>query len=573
MEEITLYGITLTVVTILLIVVVLYAIRAVKNKGYKKKLEYLDIEKNKISGTPIVPELAKVENYKNNDKINIMYKEWKGRLDDINEFQIPRITDMLLEADYTLSQMDYKSTLYKIAKLEMEIYKVRTNAEFLLDEIRDLTTSEERNRMTITKLKTRYRELFERFNSTKGDYGSISESISLQFENIAKKFEDFEKVVENSQIQELNQINDSIEEMLDHMTVIIEEMPSIVLLAVGVIPKKIEEIKRYYDAMTKAGYPLDYLNVEYNIDEAKTKLKDIMTRAKHLNIEESLLILKVLNEYFEGLINDFEKEKTSRKTYEETLKSFDRKLTGINKLVSDIFKQLKEIKNLYDLNDKDIEILNKIKEELKKLNTDHKVLVDHTGNGAFAYSKLCKELDVLVVRLSAIEESLDSTLDTIGAMKDDEARAREQLEEVKLVLKNAKSKMREYNFPHIPDSYFVELSEAQAAIKEIILELDKKPISINTLNTRVDTARDLVLKLFSKTKEMIKTAKFSEMAIVYGNRYRSEYDDLDRNLAYSEMLFFKGEYQKSLELSIKSLNAIEPGIYDKLIGYYGNEKI
>ena len=116
-------------------------------------------------------------------------------------------------------------------------------------------------------------------------------------------------------------------------------------------------------------------------------------------------------------------------------------------------------------------------------------------------------------------------------------------------------------------------SYKRAAIKEIILELDKKPISINTLNTRVDTARDLVLKLYSKTKEMIKTAKFSEMAIVYGNRYRSDYDDLDRNLAYSEMLFFKGEYQKSLELSIKSLNAIEPGIYDKLIGYYGNEKI
>ena len=50
--------------------------------------------------------------------------------------------------------------------------------------------------MTITKLKTRYRELFERFNSTKGDYGVIAESISLQFENIAKKFEDFEKVIE-----------------------------------------------------------------------------------------------------------------------------------------------------------------------------------------------------------------------------------------------------------------------------------------------------------------------------------------------------------------------------------------
>jgi septation ring formation regulator len=132
--------------------------------------------------------------------------------------------------------------------------------------------------------------------------------------------------------------------------------------------------------------------------------------------------------------------------------------------------------------------------------------------------------------------------------------------------------MREYKLPVVPESYYIELSEAQSAIKEIILELDKKPISISILNTRVDTARDLVLKLFSRTKEMIKVAKFSEMAIVYGNRYRSASDELDRNLAYSEMMFFRGEYQKSLELSINSLNRVEPGIYDKLIGYYGNEK-
>lgn len=572
MEEITLYGITLTIITMLLIVVVLYAIRASKNKGFKKKLEYLDIEKNKISGTPIVPELSKIESYIGNEKLNIMYNEWKGRLEDINETQIPKITDMLLEADYTLSQMDYKSTLYKIAKLEMEIYKVRTNAEFLLDEIKDVTSSEERNRAIITKLKTKYRELFQKYNDTKGDYGIIAESVSLQFENIAKRFEDFERIMENSQIQELTQITTSIEEMLEHMTVVIEEMPTIVLMAQGVIPKKIEELKRYYDAMNRAGFPLDYLNVEYNIEEANKKLSDILSRAKILNMEDSILELKVLNEYFEGLFNDFEKEKVNRKIYEETLSSFDRKLTGINKLVADIFKQLNDIKSVYDLNDEDITLLNKIREELKKLNTDYKVLVDHTGNSTFAYSKLCKELDVLVVRLSAIEESLDSTLDTIGNMKEDEVRAHQQLEEIKVILKNSKSKMREYKLPVVPESYYIELSEAQSAIKEIILELDKKPISISILNTRVDTARDLVLKLFSRTKEMIKVAKFSEMAIVYGNRYRSASDELDRNLAYSEMMFFRGEYQKSLELSINSLNRVEPGIYDKLIGYYGNEK-
>lgn len=154
-------------------------------------------------------------------------------------------------------------------------------------------------------------------------------------------------------------------------------------------------------------------------------------------------------------------------------------------------------------------------------------------------------------------------------MRDDELRAREQLEEIKTILKESKAIIRECNLPTVPKSYYTELNEASSAIKEIIKELDKKPITIKVLNTRVDTARDLVLKLYTKTKEIVKNARFAEMAIVYGNRYRSSIDGIDKNLTYSEVLFFKGEYKKSLELTINVLNRIEPGIYDKLSKLYG----
>ena len=64
---------------------------------------------------------------------------------------------------------------------------------------------------------------------------------------------------------------------------------------------------------------------------------------------------------------------------------------------------------------------------------------------------------------------------------------------------------------------------------------------------------------------------FAEMAIVYGNRYRSENEDLDKYLIYAEKLFFNGEYQKSLEITINSLNRVENGIYDKLLNLYSKE--
>ena len=69
----------------------------------------------------------------------------------------------------------------------------------------------------------------------------------------------------------------------------------------------------------------------------------------------------------------------------------------------------------------------------------------------------------------------------------------------------------------------------------------------------------------------MKTAMFAEMAIVYGNKYRALHEETNKNLSYSEVLFFKGEYKKSLELTINTINRVEPGIYNKLLSLYGNK--
>ena len=558
--------------TLFVVLIVLGVLKSRKKKKYKKIIEDLDYQKNRLDTSPVGPELAKVESYVGNEKLKVLYNNWKERLNDIKEIQIPKITDMLIEAEYSLSQTDYKSTMYKIAKLEMEIYKVRATSAFLLNEIKDITNSEERNRASITKLKSKYRELYEKFEETRNEFGEFAGVVSMQFENIAKRFEDFETLMENNEYTEVPNILKAIDELLKHMEVVIDELPSIVLIAEGILPKKMEEINDIYQKMVAAGYPLDYLNVEYNIDEAKKKISDILDRAKVLNLEDSLFDLKVLTEYFENLFTDFEKEKVIKADYDEANKTLQTKLKKINKLVKDIFEQINDLKRMYSLSEEDIKDLYDVKNDLEKLNEDYNTLITHTSNHSFAYSKLTEEIENLVVRLSEIENKLDNTLNVIGNMHDDEMRARQQLAEVEDLLKNSQKQIRSFNLPVIPNRYFVELKEAKDAMKEIVKELDKKPITIETLNTRVDTARDLALKLYGKTKEMMKTAMFAEMAIVYGNRYRSSEKDLDRNLTYAEMLLIKGEYKKSLELTINSLNKIEPGIYDKLLKLYGGKE-
>lgn len=563
-KKMTVIAICITIVLFTLLIIVI-VMKSKKKKKFKKIIEDLDYQKNELSSAPVNSELTKVRDYINNEKLQVMYNGWKERLDDIKEVKIPKITDMLIESEYLLDKKDYKSVMYKIAKLEMEIYKVRTTSEFLLDEIKNVTKSEQRNRGSITKQKAEYRKLYQKFNETRGEFEEYEKIVENQFQTIAKRFEDFETLMENNELIDIPKILKVIDEMINHIEVVMEELPSIILIAKKLLPKKIKQIENSYEKMVKEGYPLDYLNIEYNIEEANKKIEDILERAKVLNLENSLFDLKVLTEYFEKVFTEFDKEKVIKIDYEDAEIAFKNKLKNTNKLVKEIFDQMNYLKKMYNLTEDDINNFNEVKKEVTEINNDYRALVTNVDSHSFAYSQLTDSIEKLFNRLIKAEEKLDKSLKVMGNMHNDEVRARQQLSEVKDLLKKSQTQIRSYNLPVLPNSYFVELKEAKEAIREIIKELEKKPITIETLNTRVDTARDLAIKLYSKTRDMIKTARFAEMAIVYGNRYRSSEREIDKNLSYSENLFFKGQYKKSLEHTINSLNKIEPGIYEKLL--------
>lgn len=550
--------------TLLSIITMIIIIRGRKKRVMKRAISALEIEKNKLASSPIVPELAKVESFLNNEKLEVMYNEWSERLKDIKENQVPNLSNMLLEAEYSLKQKDYKSTIYKIAKLEMELYKVKTNSEFLLGEIKEITNSESKSRSAITKYRASYRELYEKFLSSKDAYGKFAGVVQAQFEVIAKRFEDFESIMDNNEFGEVATIINIIDELLKHMEIVIEEVPSIVLLVFNVLPKRMEEIATIYNEMTSDNYPLDYLNVEENVTEANNKIKDIITRTKSLNLQDSLYELKILLDYFDSLFIDFENEKRARASYNDKLSSFKERLDKMNEVINEINSSMDNLTNIYNLNDEKISLIKEVSASLDKINENYKVLNDHTGNHTFAYSQLLGEVEGLSKELGISEDKLDESLNEIGTMRDDEVRARHQLEEIKMVLKESKDKMREYNLPVIPNNYYIELKEASLAMNEIVRELEKKPITIDVLNTRVDTARDLVLKLYSRTNEILKYARMSEAAIVYGNRYRSSLSELNKHLNISEQLFYKGEYKKSLANTVNILKTIDPSITNRL---------
>ena len=556
------------VICIIVIIVALHIIRKSVANKYRKRVHELEVAKNVVASTPVSLELSKVEPIIKNDKMEEKYNEWQDRFNKLRDNDLALIDDMLIDLDIYIDKKDYKSCVYRLAKTEFEIYRVREAADSLLDEIKEITLSEEKYRAIVIKLKAKYRELNKDFQNHRQMYDDMQEAVSLQLENIERRFLDFEKVMEKNQYSEVVHIVKALDNMIEHMGIVIKEVPDLLLMAKQVIPNRMKEVKELNDDMVNHGFPLASLNVDYNLEESQKNIDHILDKVKVLNLEDCMFELKTMLDYYDSLFVDFEKERLSRKAYEEMEKDFAKKLEKTNKVVDEVYKQLDDIKNMYDLNDQDVETIHEVNKVLVVINDDYKKMLAKVEAKSSPYSMLQQEVEELIVRLKDMEDNLDTALKSLGNMYDDEIRAREQLEEIESFLKQSKDKMRSYKLPIITNNYFVQLSEANEAIAEVVKELERKPIVIKTLNTRVDTARDLVLKLYNTTNEMIKTAQLAEMAIVFGNRYRVNYDEVDSGLNDAESMFFKGEYKKALDISIKAVSLVDENIYRKLLAVY-----
>ena len=561
------------IITIIVVVVTAVLTIRKKRKSYNEFIIELERSKNLIISGNILSELNKVESLINNKELEEKYDSWKKQFKSIKDNDVVRITDRLIEVEDYLANNRYKEVDDILSSIEYDIYMAKAKSIKLLEDIQEITLSEERNREKVTKLKTDYRKIYLQYNnSNKNDYALILNTLELQFENVDKLFSAFEIAMENNVYSEVGKIVKALEDTIGNLKIVIDEAPSIILMGEKMIPSRIQDIKKQANKLKEDGYNIDYIKVDYNISEAEKKVRDVFDRLKVLNLEDSIFELRtILVIVFEKIYQAFEEEKKSKKLFDDYIRTVIIKCKDLNKTLDELQNKVPDIKYSYDLTDDDIKIIGDLAKEVRLCEEAYNKNMEQFRSKSQPYSRLAKEMERISVKLIKIEETLDYTRRSLGSLKEDEIRAREQQDAIKNIMRQTKNHIYSYKLPIIPKEFITEYQEANDALREMGLELEKKPISITVLNTRVDTARDLALKVYNTAYTTIKRAAMAENAIVYGNRFRAVNKEINNGLSRAEKLFFKGMFNESLSEAIKSLNVVEPGIKDKLLEEYKEE--
>ena len=174
----------------LLTMVIVLVVLIVMDKRYKNKINNeinnLEREKNLIISSNILSELNKVEALVNNVELKKKYKGWLKRFELIRDVEVPKITDEIIELQNDFNEKNYDKLKRSLVDVEVDINYLKTKSDFLLNEIKEITLSEERNRETVIKLKADYREIRNLYNNNINDFEIIKKPIELQFENVDK---------------------------------------------------------------------------------------------------------------------------------------------------------------------------------------------------------------------------------------------------------------------------------------------------------------------------------------------------------------------------------------------------
>ena len=85
------------------------------------------------------------------------------------------------------------------------------------------------------------------------------------------------------------------------------------------------------------------------------------------------------------------------------------------------------------------------------------------------------------------------------------------------------------------------------------------------MNKTLDEAIDYIYKLYNNVNNVVGMALMVENAIVFGNKYRSTYPEVDRELSRAEFAYLNGEYTQALTIAIACMENLFPHEADEKI--------
>lgn len=547
----------------LIIFMIVY--HSIKLKIYRQEILDLQNQINGIKTLPLQYRLGRVQSIaKNMPEVAEEYEQFTKDFEKITEFQKNELGVLVNEVDESLFYGKTHGIKKKFALIREMTQRYDHDAKDLLARIEKVTEIENIQRVEIIRVKGKYREVGNEYEKIRVKVEEFVPHALEMFKELDDDFVKLETLMNNQMFADAKNFTEEIENRIDSLQENLKDLPSYVYVVSDLLPSKIDKVDELITFLEGDEYALEEMNIAARRQEVDEQMEESIAHVKNVDIKGAAEVLEPLTGLIEELVIDLGKELDSYKQFKEKWRESYNELQRLTDVYQNTMKEYRRLITEFVIDEEEV-VISKKYEEFKQIQKDANDLIEQMESGHFAYANMLEHVENLYDRMM----QHDAYLEEFKKQKEDidtkNQKTEELLENINIVLLEIKSEIKNEHLPLVNDSYRDYIADSYNKVEEIKRFKTHKPVVLNELCAKVEGARDVIYKLYDNVHNMIVTAGMVEDAIVYANRYRSMFLEVNTELTKAEVLFRNGEYRNALQVAVDILERLEPGKYEELI--------
>lgn len=547
----------------LIIFMIVY--HSIKLKIYRQEILDLQNQINGIKTLPLQYRLGRVQSIaKNMPEVAEEYEQFTKDFEKITEFQKNELGVLVNEVDESLFYGKTHGIKKKFALIREMTQRYDHDAKDLLARIEKVTEIENIQRVEIIRVKGKYREVGNEYEKIRVKVEEFVPHVLEMFKELDDDFVKLETLMNNQMFADAKNFTEEIENRIDSLQENLKDLPSYVYVVSDLLPSKIDKVDELITSLEGDEYALEEMNIAARRQEVDEQMEESIAHVKNVDIKGAAEVLELLTGLIEELVIDLGKELDSYKQFKEKWRESYNELQRLTDVYQNTMKEYCRLITEFVIDEEEV-VISKKYEEFKQIQKDANDLIEQMESGHFAYANMLEHVENLYDRMM----QHDAYLEEFKKQKEDidtkNQKTEELLENINIVLLEIKSEIKNEHLPLVNDSYRDYIADSYNKVEEIKRFKTYKPVVLNELCAKVEGARDVIYKLYDNVHNMIVTAGMVEDAIVYANRYRSMFLEVNTELTKAEVLFRNGEYRNALQVAVDILERLEPGKYEELI--------
>ena len=552
-----------TILVALIIFMIVY--HSIKLKIYRQEILDLQNQINGIKTLPLQYRLGRVQSIaKNMPEVAEEYEQFTKDFEKITEFQKNELGVLVNEVDESLFYGKTHGIKKKFALIREMTQRYDHDAKDLLARIEKVTEIENIQRVEIIRVKGKYREVGNEYEKIRVKVEEFVPHALEMFKELDDDFVKLETLMNNQMFADAKNFTEEIENRIDSLQENLKDLPSYVYVVSDLLPSKIDKVDELITSLEGDEYALEEMNIAARRQEVDEQMEESIAHVKNVDIKGAAEVLEPLTGLIEELVIDLGKELDSYKQFKEKWRESYNELQRLTDVYQNTMKEYRRLITEFVIDEEEV-VISKKYEEFKQTQKDANDLIEQMESGHFAYANMLEHVENLYDRMM----QHDAYLEEFKKQKEDidtkNQKTEELLENINIVLLEIKSEIKNEHLPLVNDSYRDYIADSYKKVEEIKRFKAHKPVVLNELCAKVEGARDVIYKLYDNVHNMIVTAGMVEDAIVYANRYRSMFLEVNTELTKAEVLFRNGEYRNALQVAVDILERLEPGKYEELI--------